>query len=105
MHIDASLGIVPTATATIHKAASLRTAIIGILGIEDIINLAQEADVRSIILLAPLLHWQAVLEIEIRGRIRTKHGILVLRIVEILFAHDIGLHRSCKTRHIKTEER
>ena len=47
MHIDASLGIVPTATATIHKAASLRTAIIGILGIEDIINLAQEADGRG----------------------------------------------------------
>ena len=45
MDIDACLGIVPTATATIHKAASLRTAIIGILGIEDIIDLTHEADV------------------------------------------------------------
>ena len=69
MHIDACLGIVPTAAAAVHKAARLRTTIIGILGVEKIVNLAQKAKVRSIILLAPLLHWQAVLEIEVRGRI------------------------------------
>ena len=45
MDIDACLGIVPTAAAAVHKAARLRTTIIGILGIEDIVNLAQEADV------------------------------------------------------------
>mgnify|MGYP003458161276 CR=1 FL=1 len=104
MDIDACLGIVPTAAAAVHKAASLRTTIIGILGIEDIVNLAQEAKVRSIILLAPLLHWQAVLQIQVRGRICTEHGILVLGIVEILLAHHIGLHRSCEARHIKSKE-
>ena len=47
MDIDACLGIVPTAAAAVHKAAGLCTAIIGILGVEDIINLAQEADGRG----------------------------------------------------------
>ena len=42
--IDARLGIVPTATAAVHKAARFCTTIIGILGIEDIIDLTHEAD-------------------------------------------------------------
>ena len=42
--IDARLGIVPTATATIGEAACLRATIIRILGIEDIIDLTHEAD-------------------------------------------------------------
>ena len=41
MDIDACLGIVPTATAAVREAACLRTAIIGILGIEDIVDLTQ----------------------------------------------------------------
>ena len=41
MHIDACLGVVPAAAATIGEAARLRTTIIGILGIEDIVDLTQ----------------------------------------------------------------
>lgn len=39
--IDACLRVVPTTTAAVHKAACLSTTIIRILGIEDIVNLAQ----------------------------------------------------------------
>jgi hypothetical protein len=38
--IDSSLGVVPTAAATIGEATCLRATIIRILGIEDIIDLA-----------------------------------------------------------------
>ena len=41
MDIDARLGIVPAAAAAVHKAARLRTAIIRIFGVEDIIDLTQ----------------------------------------------------------------
>ena len=47
MDIDACLGIVPTAAAAVHKPTGLRTAIIGILGVEKIVNLAQEANGRE----------------------------------------------------------
>ena len=100
MDIDACLGIVPTAAAAVHKPTGLRTTIIGILGIEDIVNLAQEADSRPL----AIGYWQQVLEIEIRGGIRTEHGILVLGIVQILLAYHIRLHGSCKARYIKSEE-
>ena len=39
--IDTRLGIIPTTTAAIHKAARLSTTIIRILGVEDIIDLTQ----------------------------------------------------------------
>ena len=42
--IDARLGIVPTTTAAIHEAACFSTTVIGILGVEDIVDLAHEAD-------------------------------------------------------------
>ena len=45
MDIDARLGVVPTAAAAVHKAARFCTTIIGILGIEYIIDLAHEADI------------------------------------------------------------
>ena len=45
MDIDARLSGVPTTTAAGHKAASLRPAIIRILGVEDIVDLAHEADI------------------------------------------------------------
>ena len=45
MDIDARLGIVPAATATVHKSASFCATIIRILGIEDIIDLAHEANI------------------------------------------------------------
>ena len=41
---------------------------------------------------------------EIGGGIGTEHGILVLSIVEILFAHDICLYGSREACHIKSEE-
>jgi hypothetical protein len=44
MDINARLGIVPATTAAVHKAARFCTTVIRILGIEDIVNLAQEAD-------------------------------------------------------------
>ena len=43
--IDASLGVVPTTTAAVHKAACLSTSVIRIFGVEDIVDLAHEADV------------------------------------------------------------
>ena len=43
--IDTGLGVVPTTTAAVHKAACLSTTIIRILGVEDIVDLAHEADV------------------------------------------------------------
>ena len=45
MNIDARLSIIPTAAAAVHKAARFCTTIIGILGIEDIIDLTHEADI------------------------------------------------------------
>ena len=104
MDIDTSLGVVPATTTAVHESTGRRTTVIGILGVEDIVDLAQEADVGSIIFLIPLLHRQAVLEIEVGGGIRTEHGVLVLGIVKILLAHHIGLHRSCKALNIKSEE-
>jgi hypothetical protein len=41
---------------------------------------------------------------EVGGGIGTEHGILILSIVEILFAHYICLYGSRETRHIKSEE-
>lgn len=46
--IDARLGVVPTTTAAVHKAACLSTTIIRILGVEDIVDLAHEADSRPL---------------------------------------------------------
>ena len=43
--IDARLGIVPATTAAVHKAACFCTTVIRILGVEDIVDLAHEADV------------------------------------------------------------
>ena len=43
--IDARLGVVPTTTAAVHKAACFSTTVIRILGVEDIVDLAHEADV------------------------------------------------------------
>ena len=42
--IDTRLGIIPTTTAAVHKAACLSTTVIRILGVEDIVDLAHEAD-------------------------------------------------------------
>ena len=56
MDIDAGLCIVPTATTTIHKSTCLGTTIIRVLGIEDIVDLTQQANIRRIVLFAPLLH-------------------------------------------------
>ena len=41
MDIDACLGVVPTAAAAVQKPTCLRTTIIGIFGVEDIIDLTQ----------------------------------------------------------------
>ena len=43
--IDACLGIVPATTAAVHKAARLGTTVIRIFGIENIVDLAHEADI------------------------------------------------------------
>ena len=48
MDIDACLGIVPATTAAVHEAACFSTSVIGILGIEDIVDLAHEADSRPL---------------------------------------------------------
>jgi hypothetical protein len=61
MNIDACLGIVPTTAAAIHKAACLGASIIGVLGVEDIINLAQDTDIRGVSLLTPFLYRQLIL--------------------------------------------
>ena len=45
MDIDARLGVVPTAATAIGEAASFCATIIRILGIEDIIDLAHEANI------------------------------------------------------------
>lgn len=45
--IDARLGVVPT-TAAIHEAACFSTTIIRIFGVEDIVDLAHEADSRPL---------------------------------------------------------
>ena len=45
MDIDTCLRVVPTTTAAVHKAACFSTTIIRILGVEDIVDLAHEADV------------------------------------------------------------
>ena len=45
MDIDACLGIVPTTTRGIQETAGLCTTIASILGVEDIIDLAHEADI------------------------------------------------------------
>lgn len=44
MDIDASLGVVTARTTAVHESNGLRTTVIGILSVEDIVNLAQKAD-------------------------------------------------------------
>jgi hypothetical protein len=39
--IDTRLSVVPTTTAAVHKAACFSTSVIGIFGVEDIVDLAQ----------------------------------------------------------------
>ena len=39
--IDTSLRIIPTAATIVHESTCLSTTVVGILGIEDIVNLAQ----------------------------------------------------------------
>lgn len=41
MHIYTRLGVVPTATTTVHEATRLRATIICVFSIEEIIDLAQ----------------------------------------------------------------
>ena len=45
MDIDACLSIIPTTTVVIHEAACFRSTIARILSVEDIVDLAHEADV------------------------------------------------------------
>lgn len=40
MDVDASLRVVPTTATTVHESARLGTAVIRILGVEDIVDLA-----------------------------------------------------------------
>ena len=40
MDIDSSLRVVPTTATTVHESARLCTAVIRILGVEDIVDLA-----------------------------------------------------------------
>ena len=61
MNIDTGLGVVPATTAAIHKAACLGASIIDVLGVEDIINLAQDTDIRGVSLLTPFLYRQLIL--------------------------------------------
>ena len=50
MDIDASLGVVPATTTAVHESTGLRTSVIGILGVEDIVDLTQEADGRPLVI-------------------------------------------------------
>lgn len=50
MDIDTSLGVVPATTTAVHESTGLRTTVIGILGVEDIVDLAQEADGRPLVI-------------------------------------------------------
>ena len=52
MHIDAGLCVVPRASAAVHEPACFRAAVAGELGIEDVIQLAQQFDLRH-----PLFLW------------------------------------------------
>ena len=63
MDIDSCLGIVPTTTRGIHETAGLCSTVASVFGIEDIIDLAHEADIWPL----AIGYWQQVLEIEIRG--------------------------------------
>ena len=53
MDIDSGLGVVPAAAAAVHEATCFSTSVIRIFGIEDIVDLAQEADGRE-----GLFNWQ-----------------------------------------------
>ena len=48
MDVDTGLSVVPAATTAVHESTSLGTTVIGILGVEDIVDLAQEADGREL---------------------------------------------------------
>ena len=101
MHIDTRLRIVPAAATTVHKSTCLSTTIVRILGVEDIVDLAHEADSRPL----AIGYWQLISQIHVRCGVGTKHSMLVLRIVQILLAHYVRLHRSHETCHIKGEQR
>ena len=45
MNIDACLGIIPTTTRGIQETAGFRSTVASVFGIEDIIDLAHEADI------------------------------------------------------------
>ena len=81
MHIDTCLGIVPAAATTVLESTCLGAAIICVFGIEDIVDLAQQTNIGCVIFLAPLLHRQLVLEVQVRGGIRTKHGVFIFGVI------------------------
>jgi hypothetical protein len=59
--IDTGLSVVPATTAAVHEAACFSTTVIGILGVENIVDLAQDTDIRGVSLLTPFLYRQLIL--------------------------------------------
>ena len=63
MHINTRLRIVPAAATTVHKSTRLGATIVRILGVEDIVDLAHEADSRPL----AIGYWQLILQIHVRS--------------------------------------
>ena len=55
--VDAGLGVIPCTTATVSKSTGFGTSVAGELGIEEVVELAEQPHLRNTASLAqPLLH-------------------------------------------------
>ena len=92
MYVDARLGVVPRAAASVLEAAGFGTAVAGELAVEDIIQLAKQLDFRHTAFAGnPFTHRQVVLQVNVRRGISFQHRVLVHGVVQILTTDDVGL--------------
>lgn len=106
VYVDTCLRIVPgPASRAIGGVGIVATTVAGVLHIEDIVQLAEQTDLRHIGVPAPLVHRQLVLEVHIGGGERLEGCRLVLHIIKVLLARYVGLDSSQETGHIEREER
>ena len=106
MYVDTCLRIVPRpASRAVGGVGIVATTVACVFGVEDVVQLAEQTNLRHIGMTAPFVHRQLVLQIDIGGGVRFDGCRLVLHIVEILLARYVGLDSCQETCHIKGKER
>ena len=111
--IDAGLGVVPRpACGIVGEVRAVAATIGGVRGVEDVVDLAEQGDVGDVgfgfvlgFLLHPLAYRHQVTQVDVRGSVGAQSSGIVLRVIEILLADDVGLHRAGEPCGIEGEQR